>query len=286
MNELERDNKYIKRWIESNQPFFIGRIAGVELQVCHTLYKNDLTSLQFQLEELENNAGIKITSNESLKEYVDKLTDSYDHCSCIGEWEKSGKVFAITGSSQEWIRKRTPHIQKINAMSLEPYYVEDSISWISSLQNKKILIIHPFIHTFQKQLQKIKLNEIFPNHTWFKDCTFQFIRPPLTLAGNHENKDWREHYNELVEKVRRVEDFDIALVAAGGYGMLISDMIYKELNKSVIYIGGALQLFFGVIGKRWFTNKEIMKFVNDEWIRPLKEDKPDHFVRVEKGCYW
>ena len=286
MNELERDNKYIKRWIESNQPFFIGRIAGIELQVCHTLYKKDLTSLQFQLEELENNAGIKITSNESLKEYVDKLTESYDYCSCIAEWERKGKVFEITGRSQEWIGKRTPHIPKINAMSLEPYYVDELLSWMTSLQNKKILIIHPFIHTFQKQLQKMKLNEIFPNHTWFKGCTFQFIKPPVTLAGNHGNIDWRENYSKLVEEVRRVEDFDIALVAAGGYGMLISDMIYRECHKSVMYIGGALQLFFGVIGKRWFTNKEIMKFVNDEWIRPLKEDKPDHFVRVEKGCYW
>jgi hypothetical protein len=284
MNQLEKDNRYIKRWIESNQPFFIGRIAGIELQVCYTLYTNDLMPLRFQLEELENNAGIKITGNESLKEYVDKLTESYDHCSCIAEWEKSGKVFAITGRSQEWIEKRTPHIQKINAMSLEPYYVDDSISWMSSLQNKKILIIHPFIHTFKQQLEK--LDEIFPNRTWFKNCTFNFIKPPMTLAGNHENKDWRNHYKEFVERIRNLEEFDIALIAAGGYGMLISDMIYSELHKSVIYIGGALQLFFGVIGKRWFTNKEIMKFVNDEWIRPVKEDKPDNFVRVEKGCYW
>lgn len=284
MNQLEKDNRYIKRWIESNQPFFIGRIAGIELQVCYTLYTNELMPLRFQLEELENNAGIKITSNESLKEYADKLTESYENCTCIAEWEKSGKVFSITGTSQDWIGERTPHIQKINAMSLEPYYMEDSISWMSSLQNKKILIIHPFVHTFKKQLSK--LDEIFPNRTWFKGCTFQFIRPPLTLAGNHGNKDWREHYNELVEEVKKVNDYDIVLVAAGGYGMLISDVIYRELNKSVIYIGGALQLFFGVIGKRWFTNKEIMKLVNDEWIRPVKEDKPDNFVRVEKGCYW
>ena len=68
--------------------------------------------------------------------------------------------------------------------------------------------------------------------------------------------------------------------------MLISDYIFTELNKSVMYIGGALQIFFGVIGKRWFDNKEIMKLVNDDWIRPDKEDKPPNFTNVEKGCYW
>lgn len=284
MNQLDIDNNYIKSQIESNFPFFIGRIAGIELQICYSLYRDNLHNLEFQLQELENNAGIKITSSESLKEYVHKLTKSYENCSCIAEWEHNGQVFAVTGQSQEWIKHKTPHIQKINAISLEPYYVDDQISWMSSLQNKKILIIHPFIHTFKKQLSK--LNDIFPKRTWFNNCTFQFIKPPMTLAGNHKNCDWRDHYNEFVENLRKVEDFDIALIAAGGYGMLIADYIHHELRKSVMYIGGALQLFFGVIGKRWFTNPEIMSLVNDEWIRPAKEDKPDNFVKVEKGCYW
>jgi hypothetical protein len=130
------------------------------------------------------------------------------------------------------------------------------------------------------------LKNIFPNKNWFEDCTFDFIQPPLTLAGNHQGKDWQEYYQPFIELLRSKKDFDIALVAAGGYGMLIANFIYKELNKSVIYIGGALQLFFGVIGKRWFENKEILKLVNDDWIRPNNIDKPNNFTRVEKGCYW
>lgn len=283
MNQLEIDNKYIKSQIESNLPFFIGRIAGIELQICYEFYYTNHVN-DYQLQELENNAGIKITTTNSLKEYVDKLIASYEHCSSIAEWDRNGDVFAITGQSQEWIKQKTPRIQKINAISLEPYYVDEQISWMSSLQNKKILIIHPFINTFKKQLSK--LNEIFPNRTWFNNCTFQFIKPPMTLAGNHKNRDWRDYYNEFVENLRKVEEFDVALVAAGGYGMLIADFINQELHKSVIYIGGALQLFFGVIGKRWFTNPQIMSLVNDDWIRPTKEDKPDNFIKVEKGCYW
>ena len=68
--------------------------------------------------------------------------------------------------------------------------------------------------------------------------------------------------------------------------MLISDYIYTEQKRSVCYIGGALQLFFGVIGKRWFDNKEIMKMVNDNWIRPGAEERPPQWKNVEKGCYW
>ena len=46
-------------------------------------------------------------------------------------------------------------------------------------------------------------------------------------------------------------DFDIALLGCGCYGHPLCDFIRNELNKSAIYIGGGLQLLFGVMGGRW-----------------------------------
>lgn len=106
---------------------------------------------------------------------------------------------------------------------------------------------------------------------------------PRHIGGESWGKDWREHYKECVERLSVVTDYDIALVAAGGYGMLIADYIYMEQKKSVMYVGGALQIFFGVIGKRWFDNKEILEMMNDSWVRPDKKDKPVNFGAVEKG---
>jgi hypothetical protein len=282
MNKAQKDNLYIKEIIQQNKPFFIGRIAGCELKVAYCFHKGDLLDVVDELKELENNAGIYTKDMKSLALYSQKLIESYDNSTVIAEWEQEGKVFAHTGSGQEFITKRTPTTHKIDALSLEPYYFKDN--WMSSLKGKKILIIHPFSKTLQKQVPNIK--SIFPDRSWFEDCEFDFATPPLTLAGNHQNKDWQEHLTLFLESLRTKTDFDLALVAAGGYGMLISDYIFKEMNKSVMYIGGALQLFFGVIGKRWFDNKEILKLVNDDWVRPDKGDKPDNFTRVEKGCYW
>lgn len=282
MNKAQKDNLYIKEIIQQNKPFFIGRIAGCELKVAYCFHKGDLLDVVDELKELENNAGIYTKDMKSLALYSQKLIESYDNSTVIAEWEQEGKVFAHTGSGQEFITKRTPTTHKIDALSLEPYYFKDN--WMSSLKGKKILIIHPFSKTLQKQVPNIK--SIFPDRSWFEDCEFDFATPPLTLAGNHQNKDWQEHLILFLESLRTKTDFDLALVAAGGYGMLISDYIFKEMNKSVMYIGGALQLFFGVIGKRWFDNKEILKLVNDDWVRPDKGDKPDNFTRVEKGCYW
>ena len=268
------DNLYIKSIIESNKPFFIGRIAGCELQVAYHFLKGEIMDVVNELPMLENNAGILTKTNDSLKKYVEMLLESYYNCTVIAEWDKKGDVFLCTGAGQQLIASRTPTIPKIDALALEPYYYKES--WMSALKNKKVLIVHPFSKTFQKQIGK----KLF-DREWFEGCEFTFVEPPFTLAGNHENKDWQEHFQKFTESL--TADYDIALVAAGGYGMLISDYIFKS-GKSVMYIGGALQIFFGVIGKRWFTNKEILKLMNKNWVRPV--EKPNNFTKVERGCYW
>jgi hypothetical protein len=283
--ELHKDNLYIKSLIESTKPFFIGRIAGVELKVAYKIITNQRQDIDHDLVELERNAGIHITTLTSLQAYAEALTNSYKSCTGIAEWELTGKVFALTGIGQEFITRLTPTIPKINARALEPYYFQDS--WMEALKGKRILIVHPFIKTLQKQISNFR--NIFPGRKWFEDCEFVFAQPPLTLAGNHREKDWQEHYTIFIEHLKNLTtntEFDIALVAGGGYGMLIADFIFRNLGKSTIYVGGALQLFFGVIGKRWFDNKEILQLVNDDWIRPVNEDKPPNFIKVEKGCYW
>jgi len=284
---MNPDHILIKRLLEYNQPFFIGRIAGVELKVAHLHLKGiSTTAMEYREERtrLETNAGIYANTDSSVQEYVKQLLEAYDHCTVIAEWERTGKVFSFTGMGQDLVVARTPHIPKINALALEPYYVADPNSWMSALQGKRILVIHPFVQTMKRQVPHF--HQLFPGRQWFNACTFQFLAPPFTLAGNHEGKDWQEHLQHFLQTLDQCNEFDVALVAAGGYGMMISDYIFTKKNKSVLYIGGALQLFFGIIGKRWFDNKAILALVNDEWVRPGQTERPAHFTQVEKGCYW
>ena len=280
MEQAEADNLSIKRMIESNHPFFIGRIAGIELKVAYYVSKGEKQAYTQEVEGLENNAGIHIHDSQSMFVYTTQLVEAYTNCTVIAEWERSGQVFAYHGMGQELISERTPTIPKINALALEPYYYKDS--WMTALKGKRILIVHPFVDTIKKQIEKRSV--LFPGRSWFEECEIQCISPPLTLAGNHQGKDWQEHYASFLSELQKVNDFDIALVAAGGYGMLISNYIFTTTKKSVIYVGGALQLFFGIIGKRWFDNKRILSMVQEEWVRP--SEKPENHIRVEKGCYW
>lgn len=267
----------IKQAIRSSIPFFIGRITDIELRTAWNLHHG----IHHDPIELENNAGIHTHDSASLRLYAQKFTEAYSHCTHIAEWEKDGAMYRSVGHAQEWIATRTPQTPKFHARKLEPYYESDS--WMSDLKGKRILIVHPFADSFQKQV--IHRAELFPNRPWFEECTFVFAKPPMTMAGNHGNTDWKDHLEAFLPQLDELS-FDIALVAAGGYGMLIADHIYTIQKRSVMYIGGALQLFFGVIGKRWFENQEILKMVNDHWIRPSREERPPYHQKVEKGCYW
>lgn len=274
--------------IDTQLPHFIGRIAGIELKVAYAVLEKTSQLTDRDLLELENNAGIHVTSRESLKEYATRLFHAYEACSMIAEWPQEGEVYQVTGEGQRFIARRTPSIAKCSALSLEPYYLPPgTFTWMSALKGKRVLILHPFVHTFQRQIEHLQL--LYPDRSWFEDCTFQFLSPPMTLAGNHGHQDWKEHEEQCFQQIREhhtTHPFDVALVGAGGYGMLLCHRIIQEFGTHVMYIGGALQLFFGVIGKRWFTNKNVTALMNPHWTRPVREDQPRDFKRVERGCYW
>ena len=49
-------------------------------------------------------------------------------------------------------------------------------------------------------------------------------------------------------------------------------------------LGGGLQLFFGIRGKRWDKSGYIK--YNKYWISPMKEDMLEGSKIFEGGCYW
>jgi hypothetical protein len=61
-----------------------------------------------------------------------------------------------------------------------------------------------------------------------------------------------------------------------------------EMGKSSIYVGGVLQMYFGVLGKRWLRERSdiVRLFLNNHWSRPQNSEKPRGFKKVEDCCYW
>jgi hypothetical protein len=89
----------------------------------------------------------------------------------------------------------------------------------------------------------------------------------------------------MCAKIDRL-DFDIALLGCGGYGLPLVNYIKNTKKRSAIYVGGALQILFGIRGKRWDNMPQINKFYNSRWVRPSEEEKIIGLEKVEEGCYY
>jgi hypothetical protein len=174
---------------------------------------------------------------------------------------------------------------------LEPFYCiqENIIPWSHQLLGKKVLIISPFVDSFQKQLKDgFRMFKDENNNVFLPGQEFVFYKCFSTLAGNHLHSSWLETFNIMCNDISKL-DYDIALLSCGGYGLPLCSFIKNKMNKSAIYVGGGLQLLFGVIGRRWETSDTIQKIIKDndcKFIRPSDEETVPNIKKVEGGCYW
>ena len=53
-----------------------------------------------------------------------------------------------------------------------------------------------------------------------------------------------------------------------------------------MHIGVITQIYFGIKGKRYETEYNYHKILyNDYWVRPLQEETPKNYNKIEDECY-
>ena len=181
------------------------------------------------------------------------------------------------------------NLSQIYSRSLEPFYImnDNIIPWSHSLKGKKVLIISPFVESFKKQINNNFKFNVNGMSIFLDDQEFVFYKSYQTLAGNHIHNDWFETFTLMCKDIKKL-DFDIALLSCGGYGLPLCNFIKHNLNKSAIYIGCGLQLFFGVMGNRWKTHDQILNIIGkniDNFIYPSEEERCPNMKTIEGGCY-
>lgn len=166
---------------------------------------------------------------------------------------------------------------------LEPFYA--NFYWTKALENKRVLVVSPFTDTITKQYKKRDL--IWKNHQGLlPNFTLLTIKVPQSqvLTGSDKYEDWFDAFNDIKSQMQMM-DFDVCLVGAGGYSVPVT-IVAKMKGKIGIYIGGGLQILFGVKGKRWDKHDIISKLYNEHWVYPSKSETPKNARLVENGCYW
>ena len=175
-----------------------------------------------------------------------------------------------------------PAVELINLPAIEPYYFSEP--WSRALAGKKVLVIHPFAKSIQQQYLKRK--QLFADQNMLPAFELKVIQAVQTVADNTQGfKDWFAALDFMCEQVQQ-EDFDVAIIGAGAYGMPLGNFIKMKMGKCAIHMGGATQIFFGIKGKRWYDFPKVKALFNDSWINPSDDERPAGAEKVEGGSYW
>ena len=165
--------------------------------------------------------------------------------------------------------------------SLEAYpytFVEKLASHPQTLMNvlakvlpgKRVLVISPFSRSIQANYQN--RHSFFKNYR-YPEFSLQVFNTPITYAGlpprYYPHRDWFETTEAMTRSISRL-DFDIALLSCGSYAMPLGQHIAATMGKQAIYVGGVLQLMFGIMGRR-YNNKFILDQINPmSFINPVE----------------
>jgi hypothetical protein len=77
----------------------------------------------------------------------------------------------------------------------------------------------------------------------------------------------------------------VALLGCGAYGLPLAAAI-ADSGRVAVHVGGALQLLFGIRGRRWEASPRFEPLMNPSWVRPSLAETPSGADQVDGSCYW
>lgn len=171
-------------------------------------------------------------------------------------------------------------MNKLNIWKPSLVYIEDPRWWIENIimeYEGTIGIVSYFKKDIERQLKVL-------NKVWNKKLNKKFIivKSENSISGNYPHNNWTETFNDLKKRVLKEKEPDLWLVSCGCYGVPLCDEIATN-RKKAIYVGGLLQLFFGLKGKRWDQRQDVIRSYNEYWTYPT--EKPVNAEKVEGWCY-
>jgi hypothetical protein len=284
-------SKYIKSKLDKHEPFILPRIAGGENNLAVMVHNNNIDLLSTDIlnqtvGSLKNSAGLKFSNMESIKKYGAEYFDAFYSCERYFDWEMISNMTHIEQSQQYLVKEINRRGRKLPiwAFCMDIFNVVRYQPWTWALRNKKILIVSAFCQQIKRvvesNLQPYEGIDLFPG------CTFEYIQPPQTL-GTNVSDEWDVELQKFYSRLDQVpNDWDVALVSSGGYGNPICNEIFKKRGKSAIYVGGVLQMYFGILGSRWVRERpDIVKlYQSSVWARP--DNIPRDAKNIEDSCYW
>lgn len=281
--------KAIETSFASGNGCLLGRNGSTELQSLFYLDVYSDSNMQ-TAKGLETYSGIFPASPQNLiswsKEYRNAL-EKVQSDPIVAGWFSS-----LVEYEKLLLRGTCPSAVQIPLRSLEPYYVEPEKRWTSLLAGKRVAVVSSFAKTITAQIPKAKdiwgatFESLIPSTTSWIPIQTGF--PPQIAKGSVEwaegCDDWKKAI-DWMEKEILDKKVHVCLIGCGALGMILGARL-KSHGIVCIVMGGAIQVLFGIKGRRWQSHSVIGNFWNDAWVWPSSEEIPMGARLIEGACYW
>ena len=226
---------------------------------------------------LRNNAGFFSATPELLKRFSEMMIEDMPLIDILASWR----------FEEEYFSKELQNAYKIDFEPYNPFWSD--VPWTAALENKKVLVVHPFAETIQKQYLRKEL--IHKDPRVLPTFDLQTIKAIQTIGnqGDGRFETWFDALEFMKNEIDKM-DYDVCLLGCGAYGMPLAAHV-KRSGKKAVHLGGSLQLLFGIRGARWENSNynatyNYSKLMNEFWVKPSATETPSKAQQVEEGCYW
>ena len=162
--------------------------------------------------------------------------------------------------------------------------------YLPELAGKRLLIVSSIAELLCERANRTTFEAVWAKtgKPWFTPLQVRPLQFPWTYDVDTQRRFGRSQ-NLLHWIVERLDPagFDVALVAGSSLGVPVAAAI-KGMNRAAIALGGALQVLFGVGGRRWWSRPDWQqRYVTPAWISvpPRLVPRVSQWD-VEGGAYW
>jgi hypothetical protein len=272
--------------VSSGRPIAAGKIGDTELEVLlkfeafrddPTAFFRSITEEGHEFDLLYLNCGVFPKRQDTLTRWAQTYLEAVSNIDLLGVWFNKGE--------QQIVTKYAPRATLTMITAVEPYYHD--VPWTQALEGKRVVAVSPFEDSILRQRDSCSGVDLFPdNPAIFPDFELTLVRSPFSAALVPPiHADWHAALADMKERIAAV-DFDICLVGAGAYSLPLCSFVRMDLGRSAVHLGGALQILFGIKGRRWDTHPTISKLFNENWTRPLAHERPKRRWKNDGGAYW
>jgi len=274
--ELESGAQTMRDFVEGKHGMLTSRLGATESRLLsrHQSWRSKL--------QAKVNAGVYPPTGRQIQAFARAYAAGIADSDIIGAWGSHNLPDEVRLHGT-----LCPSALRIPLTSLDPVTLaaRGIQPWSDTLADRIVGVVSPH---YQEIRQQYSRRESLFSSDFVVLPTFKLVAigTPLTHGLNLSTMNWSQHLRRLIRTAQStLSGADVVLVSAGSYGVPLAHALAKD-GTPAIYMGGCLQLLFGIDGARWENDSDIGQIRTKSWIKGARHAAPLGRKLIEGGAYW